>query len=66
MVVRPVSVRYKEIHRSPQFCTVENGELVCTSGETELLSCSLACANKVTYFITDFVHYNVAVMALLG
>ena len=45
-VEHPFSVCYKEV--LPAVVHNENGELVCTSSETELLSRSLACAIKVT------------------
>lgn len=50
-VEHPFSVCYKEV--LPAVVHSENGELVCTSSETELLSCSFACANKVTDIIIN-------------
>lgn len=50
-VEHPFSVCYKEV--LPAVVHGENGELVCTSSETELLSCSFACANKVTDIIIN-------------
>lgn len=50
----------------PEFCTVENGELVRWSSEAELFTHSFTCVKKVLRFKIGFVNYHVAVTAERG